>query len=769
MTEFVYSVAANVIDKIVSLAYQEICSPWGISEDMKKLELTMSTIQAVLLDAEEKQVKNRGLTVWLGQLKDVFHDAEDVLDEFECESLQRKVVETHGSTREKVLESVSYSSFNPLGFSYKMCHKIKGIRKRLEELAKDRALFHLEERSEDQHIVHREREMTHSFVRDSNVIGRVDDKQKIITLLMHPGDNIGNVHTTLAQWVYNDERVAKSFDSKIWVCVSEDFNILKLAKKILKSAGGEISENMSMDEVQTSLRSILKENRFFIVLDDVWNEDHNKWIDLKNLLIGGQGSKILVTTRSHKVAIAMAPGPIQNIKGLSDDDCLSLFLRCAFNEGEHEPYPKLVEIGKQIVKKCSGVPLAVKTLGSLLYSKIEEHFRYNNFDLIQSWMANGLFKKSNKNIEELEDIGEQYIKELLSRSFFQKDVDYGTIFMTFKMHDLLHDLALYVAQDDYCLVENINNTNKFEKSRHISILDHKLGVDARITILHKLNWAKYEEDGLASININESLVETCISRFKHLRLLNLRFSKLETLSSSIGTLKHLRYLNLHGNKQIKKLPNSICDLQNLETLILLDCQELEELPRDIKKMVSLRFFFYNHKANILESFNEGFQRLTALCNFGLADCKSLISLPQGLKHLTALGYLGIRNCEKLNFMEGVDYPTRLRTLYISKLPQSVTLPQWLIQFVSTLQFIYIYNCKNLEELPKWLPNLSSLRKLLIWGCPKLSSLPDDMDRLTALRELEIGFCYELRRNYEREVGKDWAKIAHNPQVKFTPN
>ena len=90
MTELVYSVAANVIDKIGTLAYQEICSAGGISEDMKKLELTMSTIQAVLLDAEEKQVKNPGLSVWLGQLKDVFHDATDVLDEFECEALRRK-------------------------------------------------------------------------------------------------------------------------------------------------------------------------------------------------------------------------------------------------------------------------------------------------------------------------------------------------------------------------------------------------------------------------------------------------------------------------------------------------------------------------------------------------------------------------------------------------------------------------------------------------------------------------------------------------------
>ena len=266
MTEVVYSVAANVIDKIGTLAYQEICSAGGISEDMKKLELTMSTIQAVLLDAEEKQVKNPGLSVWLGKLKDVFHDATDVLDEFKCEALRKQVVKTYGNTSDQVFDSISYSSFNPLGFSYKMSHKIKGIRESLEELANNRALFNLEERFEDQNIGHREREMTHSFVPDSDVIGRVDDKQNIIDLLMHPGNNstvsvifivgIGGMgKTTLAQWVYNDERIATNFDSRIWVCVSEDFSVFKLAKEILKSARESrdgISENMSMDLVQAS-------------------------------------------------------------------------------------------------------------------------------------------------------------------------------------------------------------------------------------------------------------------------------------------------------------------------------------------------------------------------------------------------------------------------------------------------------------------------------------------------------------------------------------
>ena len=151
----------------------------------------------------------------------------------------------------------------------------------------------------------------------------------------------------------------------------ENFNILKLAKEIrkstLKSVGGGISEteNISMEEVQAGLWIILKEKIFFIVLDDVWNEDRNKWICLKNWLIeGAKGSKIVVTTRSHKVASVMAPRPIHDIEGLPEDHCLSLLLKWAFSEGEEKQYPKLVEIGKQIVKKCKGVPLTVRTLGS---------------------------------------------------------------------------------------------------------------------------------------------------------------------------------------------------------------------------------------------------------------------------------------------------------------------------------------------------------------------------------------------------------------------
>ena len=80
MTELAFSVAEKVIEKLGSLAFQEISLTRNIASDLKELQDTMSTVQAVLLDAEEKQATNHQLSVWLERLKVVFHDAMDVLD-----------------------------------------------------------------------------------------------------------------------------------------------------------------------------------------------------------------------------------------------------------------------------------------------------------------------------------------------------------------------------------------------------------------------------------------------------------------------------------------------------------------------------------------------------------------------------------------------------------------------------------------------------------------------------------------------------------------
>ncbi|KAL2320759.1 hypothetical protein Fmac_029728 [Flemingia macrophylla] len=276
-----------------------------------------------------------------------------------------------------------------------MARQIKYLRHKLDKIAADGNKFGLERIDVDHRLVHR-REMTYSYVDASGVIGRENDREEIIKLLMQPhpyGDGDGDKSlcvipivgigglgkTTLAKLVFNDKRVDKLFQLKMWVCVSNDFDIRQIITKIINSASvyatapaiahHENMNNLDIEQIQSRLRHKLCGQKFLLVLDDIWNDDRTKWMELKDLIKGGAvGSKIIVTTRSDSIASMMGTVPSYVLEGLSMESCLSLFVKWAFKEeGEEKKYPNLVEIGKEIVKKCRGVPLAVRTLGSSLF------------------------------------------------------------------------------------------------------------------------------------------------------------------------------------------------------------------------------------------------------------------------------------------------------------------------------------------------------------------------------------------------------------------
>ncbi|KAL5564842.1 hypothetical protein UlMin_028006 [Ulmus minor] len=120
---------------------------------------------------------------------------------------------------------------------------------------------------------------------------------------------------------------------------------------------------MSFDVLQDRLRNETKNKRFLLVLDDVWSDNRTKWIELKGLLMeGSKGSKIIVTTHKNSVAELMGDIKAYHLEGLCPEDCLSLFVKCAFKDGEEKRNQKLLHIGKQILEKCKGVPLAVTSL-----------------------------------------------------------------------------------------------------------------------------------------------------------------------------------------------------------------------------------------------------------------------------------------------------------------------------------------------------------------------------------------------------------------------
>ena len=212
-------------------------------------------------------------------------------------------------------------------------------------------------------------------------------------------------------------------------------------------------------------------------------------------------------------------------------------------------------------------------------SLFPKDYEFKSVELIEFWMAHGILQLHEN--QELEDVGNLYIKELWSRSFFQ-DVDMRNfLYYTFKMHDLVHDLALSIAQGECSIVTKKSTIGG--KVHHFSFAHRDQEITTHLVKLSGVWTIIFQRETLMS------LLETCISRFKYLRVLDLSCSSMEVLSSSIGILRHLRYLNLSNNSQLKKLPNSICKLHNLQTLLLVNCESLAQLPKDISNMISLRF------------------------------------------------------------------------------------------------------------------------------------------------------------------------------------
>ncbi|MCI06857.1 disease resistance protein, partial [Trifolium medium] len=164
-------------------------------------------------------------------------DAENVFDGFELQHKRKQVVEVSGSTAMKVRHF--FSSSSPLAFRFRMAHQIKEIRDRLDKVAADGIRFGLATISIDLGLVVQRREMTHSHVDASDVIGRENDREEIIKLLMQPhphgdGDKslcvipivgIGGLgKTTLAKLVFNDKRMDDLFRLKMWIFDSGSYS-----------------------------------------------------------------------------------------------------------------------------------------------------------------------------------------------------------------------------------------------------------------------------------------------------------------------------------------------------------------------------------------------------------------------------------------------------------------------------------------------------------------------------------------------------------------
>ncbi|XP_068501488.1 putative disease resistance RPP13-like protein 1 [Phaseolus vulgaris] len=550
-----------------------------------------------------------------------------------------------------------------------------------------------------------------SLVAESVIYGRDADKDIIINWLTSETNNpnqpsilsivgMGGLgKTTLAQHVFSDPKIEDAkFDIKAWVCVSDHFHVLTVTRTILEAITNQKDDSGNLEMVHKKLKEKLLGKRFLLVLDDVWNERPAEWEAVRTpLSYGAPGSRILVTTRSEKVASSMR-SEVHLLKQLGEDECWKLFENHALKDGDLELNDELMKVGRRIVEKCKGLPLALKTIGCLLSTKSsisdwknilesdiwelpKEHseiipalflsyrhlpshlkrcfaycalfpkdYEFGKEELIFLWMAQN-FLLSPQHIRDPEEIGEEYFNDLLSRCFFNQ----SSIVGLFVMHDLLNDLAKYVCAD-FCFRLKFDNEKCMPKTtRHFSFEFHDVesfdGFESLTDAKRLRSFLPISETCVAWWHFKIS-IHDLFSKIKFIRMLSFRgCSFLREVPDSVGDLKHLQSLDL-SSTEIQKLPDSICLLYNLLILKLSSCSRLEEFPSNLHKLTKLRCLeFEDTNVRKMPMHFGELKNLQVLSMF-LVDKNSELST----KQLGGLGGLNLHGRLSINDVQNIGNP-----------------------------------------------------------------------------------------------------------------
>ncbi|KAE8812951.1 putative disease resistance protein RGA3 [Hordeum vulgare] len=739
----------EVVQQIGSLVGGQIKLQQSLDKDLKEMKMTLESIEALLKDAEHANTNNC-MRLWLSRLRDAMYGIADMIDDFEAGT------EAEPTRKFSIKKLCKMGPKFTLANKMKMMREeLQGITHQYREFmlvpgtnADELKFIQMRETYStiEDSIIGRTEEENKIWVSLSE-----NTVQDLVVLAMHGIGGLGK--TTLAKMIYNNNTKFEEY-VRVWIYVSETFDLNKIGNSLISQLSQNESTYTETQMIHRSLAQLLANKKILIVLDDLWAEDDSQLESLVAMLKVGKGSKVVViaTTRNEEIARKISTIPSHELASLTDEMCWTIIKQKSGFESRDDK-EQLKDIGEAIAAKCGGVALAAQSIGPILetmtynqWKKVKDSdiwkesssssdpkdkaatrvlaslklsytfmppylklcFAYwaifpkgcNIYkdDLIHQWISLS-FIGATPTFTAWE-LGEMYITQLLKLSFLQHSktarFHYGRADVTsFIMHDLVHDLARSVMEDEILLDGNIGGNRC-----HYALLN-----DCSKILLESRRIRALRFMGSAEIRFDDAAFASA----KSLRVLDLSECSIHTLADSIGRLKQLRYLNA-PRVQNKVIPDSITRLSKLLYLSLRG-SSLSALPESIGEMVGLMYLDLSHCR--IKELPESFGKLKNLMHLDLSECSALENISKFVWSLTDLQYLNLSGCEG-----------------IKELPES-------FGKLKKLVHLDLSACSALENISKFMWTFTDLQYLNLSGCCRVGSVPESLDGLTSLQYLNL--------------------------------